>query len=111
MTVAQQLSKTSLPIRLPGEDNESEKVLYNAPAKAVAYFNPEQIPAPGVGLSGPNDSLPKLFTPIQIQGMEIPNRIWVSPMCQYSARDGFQQPWHFAHYGALAQRGVHAFTP
>ncbi|RFN54749.1 putative nADPh dehydrogenase c23g7.10c [Fusarium flagelliforme] len=83
----------------------NHQVVKNVAAKGVEYFNPEQLPAPGLGLSGPDDSLPKVFTPIKIRGMTMPNRIWVSPMCQYSARDGFQQPWHFAHYGGLAQRG------
>ncbi|KAJ4113878.1 NADH-dependent flavin oxidoreductase [Fusarium equiseti] len=85
--------------------DENNQVVKNIAAKGVEYFNPEQLPAPGLGLNGPNDSLPKVFTPIKIRGITMPNRIWVSPMCQYSARDGFQQPWHFAHYGGLAQRG------
>jgi 2,4-dienoyl-CoA reductase-like NADH-dependent reductase (Old Yellow Enzyme family) len=83
----------------------NKEIVQNIPAKGVEYFNPEQLPAPGLGLSGPNDSLPRIFTPIKIRGITMPNRIWVSPMCQYSARGGFQQPWHFAHYGGLAQRG------
>lgn len=29
-----------------------------------------------------------LFTPLTLRGVEIPNRVWVSPMCQYSATDG-----------------------
>lgn len=88
-----------------GVHDANHQIVKNIAAKGVEYFNPEQVPAPGLGLTGPNDSLPKVFTPIKIRGLTMPNRIWVSPMCQYSARDGFQQPWHFAHYGGLAQRG------
>src|SRR2546426_4765832 len=37
---------------------------------------------------------PKLFTPIQLGGVTLPNRIVVSPMCQYSADDGCMNDWH-----------------
>jgi 2,4-dienoyl-CoA reductase-like NADH-dependent reductase (Old Yellow Enzyme family) len=43
-----------------------------------------------------------LFTPITLSGLTLANRVWVSPMCQYSAVDGLAQPWHLAHLGALA---------
>jgi 2,4-dienoyl-CoA reductase-like NADH-dependent reductase (Old Yellow Enzyme family) len=109
MTVQQQQPSHGLPVLTTQNgtqvENASHEIVKNIASKAVDYFNPEQIPAPGLGLSGPSNSLPKIFTPIKIRGMTMPNRIWVSPMCQYSARDGFQQPWHFAHYGGLAQRG------
>ncbi|ENH64064.1 Putative NADPH dehydrogenase C23G7.10c [Fusarium oxysporum f. sp. cubense race 1] len=109
MTVQQQQPSQAIPILTSQNGTEvkdaNKEIVQNIRAKGVEYFNPEQLPAPGLGLSGPNDSLPKIFTPIQIRGITMPNRIWVSPMCQYSARDGFQQPWHFAHYGGLAQRG------
>lgn len=44
----------------------------------------------------------QLFTPIQLGGLELPNRVVVAPMCQYSAIDGTMQDWHLAHYGSLA---------
>jgi 2,4-dienoyl-CoA reductase-like NADH-dependent reductase (Old Yellow Enzyme family) len=44
----------------------------------------------------------KLFTPIQLGGITLPNRIVVSPMCQYSAADGAMSDWHLAHLGSLA---------
>ena len=47
-----------------------------------------------------------LFSPIRLAELELPNRVVISPMCQYSAHEGFQTPWHLAHYGSLAQRGV-----
>ncbi|MFV2054713.1 NADH:flavin oxidoreductase/NADH oxidase [Aliiroseovarius sp. YM-037] len=46
-----------------------------------------------------------LFTPIAMRGLTIPNRITVSPMCQYSATDGVVGDWHFAHLGQFAQSG------
>ena len=48
----------------------------------------------------------KLFTPVELGGVTLPNRIVVSPMCQYSAIDGSAQPWHMVHYGSLAMSGA-----
>jgi 2,4-dienoyl-CoA reductase-like NADH-dependent reductase (Old Yellow Enzyme family) len=45
----------------------------------------------------------KLFEPMTIRGTTLPNRIVVSPLCQYSAVDGFAQPWHFAHLSTFAR--------
>ena len=49
---------------------------------------------------------PKLFTPIQLGGIELPNRIVISPMCQYSADDGSMGDWHLVHLGHLAYSGA-----
>ncbi len=43
-----------------------------------------------------------LFDPITLRGLTIKNRVWVSPMCQYSATDGVVGDWHRAHLGAFA---------
>ncbi len=48
----------------------------------------------------------QLFTPIDLGGVTLPNRIVVSPMCQYSAVDGSAQPWHQVHYGMMAMSGA-----
>jgi 2,4-dienoyl-CoA reductase-like NADH-dependent reductase (Old Yellow Enzyme family) len=48
----------------------------------------------------------KLFTPVGLGGVTLPNRIVVSPMCQYSAIDGSAQPWHQVHYGMLSMSGA-----
>ncbi len=50
--------------------------------------------------------IPKLFTPLVIRGSEFKNRIWVSPMCQYSAENGVVGSWHLVHLGAFATGGV-----
>lgn len=47
-----------------------------------------------------------LFTPLRLRDVEFPNRIGVSPMCQYSAVDGFANDWHFAHLGVRAVGGA-----
>lgn len=45
---------------------------------------------------------PKLFTPIELGGVTLPNRIVVSPMCQYSAQEGRMTDWHLVHLGQYA---------
>ena len=49
-----------------------------------------------------------LFRPVRLRSLTVPNRVWVSPMCQYSAdgRDGMPTDWHLVHLGALAQGGA-----
>ena len=50
--------------------------------------------------------MPCLFEPITLRGLTLPNRIMVSPMCQYSAVDGSATDWHVAHLGSLALSGA-----
>jgi len=47
-----------------------------------------------------------LFSPIKLAGLELPNRIVVAPMCQYSADDGCANDWHLMHLGMLANSGA-----
>jgi len=49
---------------------------------------------------------PELFTPLRLGGVTLPNRIVVSPMCQYSADDGCMNDWHLIHLGHLAYSGA-----
>lgn len=55
-------------------------------------------------------SEPVLFTPIDIQGLTLPNRIVVAPMCQYSAIDGQMTDWHLVHLGSMALSGAGLLT-
>lgn len=48
----------------------------------------------------------QLFAPISLRGVTIPNRIVVSPMCQYSAPDGSASDWHLMHLGKFAVSGA-----
>ncbi|MDE1900911.1 MAG: NADH:flavin oxidoreductase/NADH oxidase [Alphaproteobacteria bacterium] len=48
----------------------------------------------------------QLFSPIKIRDLTIKNRVWVSPMCQYSARDGIPNDWHMVHLGSRAVGGA-----
>ena len=43
-----------------------------------------------------------LFEPLILRGIRLPNRLVVSPMCQYSSEDGFANDWHFVHLGSRA---------
>jgi 2,4-dienoyl-CoA reductase-like NADH-dependent reductase (Old Yellow Enzyme family) len=47
-----------------------------------------------------------LFSPFKLRSVEFANRIGVSPMCQYSSRDGFANDWHLVHLGSRAQGGA-----
>jgi 2,4-dienoyl-CoA reductase-like NADH-dependent reductase (Old Yellow Enzyme family) len=47
-----------------------------------------------------------LFSPFQLRSVSFPNRIGVSPMCEYSSHDGFAADWHLVHLGARAQGGA-----
>ena len=47
-----------------------------------------------------------MFNSLQIRDLKILNRVWVSPMCQYSAKDGLISEWHRIHLGAFATGGV-----
>src|SRR5262245_56822094 len=46
--------------------------------------------------------MPNLFDPLRLRVVELSHRILVSPMCQYSCRDGFAQDWHLVHLGSRA---------
>src|SRR5215475_4809388 len=47
-----------------------------------------------------------LFSPLTIREITLRNRIGVSPMCQYSAEDGFPTDWHLVHLGSRAVGGA-----
>jgi 2,4-dienoyl-CoA reductase-like NADH-dependent reductase (Old Yellow Enzyme family) len=50
--------------------------------------------------------MPHLFEPLSLRGLQLPNRIGISPMCQYSAVDGHVTDWHQVHYGTRATGGA-----
>ncbi|MGA7688202.1 MAG: NADH:flavin oxidoreductase/NADH oxidase [Jiangellales bacterium] len=47
-----------------------------------------------------------LFSPLTLRATTVANRVWVSPMCQYSSIEGHPTDWHLAHLGALARGGA-----
>lgn len=48
----------------------------------------------------------KLFEKLKLREIEFRNRIWVSPMCQYSSEDGMPNDWHLVHLGSRATGGA-----
>ncbi|KAK1993110.1 NADH:flavin oxidoreductase/NADH oxidase [Colletotrichum falcatum] len=78
--------------------------LFNEGAKNVPYFTPVQSPAAGTA----RDPQPEgtLFAPLKLRGLTLHNRIFVSPMCQYSADDGHMTAWHKTHLQSFAVRGA-----
>ncbi len=52
----------------------------------------------------------KLFTPLQLRELTFKNRIFVSPMCQYSAIDGVPNHWHLVNLGSRAVGGAALVT-
>lgn len=49
---------------------------------------------------------PPMFTPLRLRELLLPNRVVVSPMCQYSAEDGTPNDWHLVHLGSRAIGGA-----
>ena len=47
-----------------------------------------------------------LFSPFQMRGLEVRNRLWVAPMCMYSADDGMPNDWHHVHLAQFASGGA-----
>ncbi|MGN8552432.1 UNVERIFIED_CONTAM: NADH:flavin oxidoreductase/NADH oxidase [Microbacterium sp. SLM126] len=47
-----------------------------------------------------------LFTPLSLRDLTLRNRLWVSPMCQYSAVEGVPQEWHHTHLAQFASGGA-----
>src|SRR3984893_7393691 len=48
----------------------------------------------------------QIFDPLQIRSVTLPNRVVVSPMCEYSSADGFANDWHLVHLGSRAVGGA-----
>ena len=53
-----------------------------------------------------NEVAPPMFLPYAIGSLELVNRVVVSPMSMYSAKEGIPDDWHLVHYGALAKGGA-----
>ena len=58
------------------------------------------------GRAGAPDPRPPMFLPFRLRGLELHNRVVVSPMAQYCATDGMPDDWHLVHYGHRALGGA-----
>jgi anthraniloyl-CoA monooxygenase len=55
---------------------------------------------------GSNSTRSPMFAPFKLRDMELKNRVVVSPMAQYKAKDGMPTDWHFVHYAERAKGGA-----
>ncbi|KAJ7492431.1 NADH:flavin oxidoreductase 2 [Mycena latifolia] len=77
----------------------------NTPVPGAREYYPHNEPEIGTRMEGEQ---PNLFQPLEIKGVTFKNRVFVSPMCQYSSSDGHATDWHLVHIGGFASRGVGA---
>ncbi|KAL2855244.1 hypothetical protein BJX68DRAFT_231818 [Aspergillus pseudodeflectus] len=80
----------------------AHQIIDNPAASGISYYTPAQSPLAGTHLSGART---KLFSPLTLRSLPLPNRLFLSPLCQYSARDGHATDWHLTHLGGIIQRG------
>ncbi|KZW03045.1 NADH:flavin oxidoreductase/NADH oxidase [Exidia glandulosa HHB12029] len=83
----------------------------NKRVDGVEPYYPAQDPPIGTPFSAvfpQNKCVPALFKPLKLRGVEFKNRIFVSPMCQYSSDDGHATDWHLVHIGQFAIGGAGA---
>lgn len=52
------------------------------------------------------DPMSSLFSPLRLRELSFRNRVFVSPMCQYSCNEGLAAPWHLVHLGSRAVGGA-----
>ncbi|KAL9082844.1 MAG: hypothetical protein Q9159_006134 [Coniocarpon cinnabarinum] len=86
----------------PQEQYTAHESIRNRPAPDVSFYTPLQSPPAGTATS-PNPC--KLFQPLRLRGLTLQNRIMLSPLCQYSAGNGYHSLWHLTHLGGIIQRG------
>ena len=75
----------------------------NIPARDAPYFTPAQLPPSGTAI---HEQTPgSLFAPLTVRRVKFQNRIFLSPLSQYSAQNGHATDWHLTHLGGIIQRG------
>ena len=80
---------------------------HTRPAPRGLEPNRPLAPAPSAQAAIQSEAIvPPMLTPFTVRGLTLKNRIVVSPMAQYSARDGVLGDWHLMHLGARAVGGA-----
>jgi len=93
------------PQRLRSERSLSFLALSIPPNSFVPTLHPAPLrPHPRRCMT--SQSPASLFSPLQIGSLTLPNRVVVSPMCEYSCEDGFANDWHLVHLGSRAVGGA-----
>ncbi|MFN3349245.1 bifunctional salicylyl-CoA 5-hydroxylase/oxidoreductase [Pseudorhodoplanes sp.] len=72
----------------------------------VDHMMAEETRAAGFPKVDTKTPVPPMFQPFRLRDMVVPNRVVVSPMCQYSAKDGLPNDWHLVHLGSRAIGGA-----
>ncbi|KAI1109271.1 hypothetical protein F5Y14DRAFT_444795 [Nemania sp. NC0429] len=78
-------------------------IVHNVAAEGIPYFTPAQETPAGAFIG--DGTAPKLFSPLKIRGVTFQNRVFLAPLCQYSAENGYATDWHLTHLGGIIQRG------
>jgi anthraniloyl-CoA monooxygenase len=94
MTRSKAITYDNLALRAPEFVDEVDHMMADE-TKAAGF--------PNVDTKTP---VPPMFQPFRLRDMVIPNRVVVSPMCQYSAKDGLPNDWHLVHLGSRAIGGA-----
>ena len=93
MTRSKAITYDNLALRAPDFVREADRVVARD-VRALGF--PADIEKP----------LAPMFQPFRLRGLTLENRVVVSPMCQYSSRDGMPADWHLVHYGSRAIGGA-----
>ena len=79
------------------------RVSGQARSARVCHCSPDALQE---GINHRTKRMSSLFAPLRIRDIEFRNRVFVSPMCQYSAPDGRPTEWHMVHLGSRAVGGA-----
>ena len=106
---AQDLLPLGVPRRRSARDHGQRlghRQLSGRPRREIARgrltLRPQSHRPPG----GAPPPMSQLFSPIRLRDLEIRNRVWVSPMCQYSSRPRCADDWHVVHLGSSRGGGA-----
>lgn len=80
--------------------------LHDRDPKLVAQLDEWFSDVVGAPRTAEGKPVPPAFTPFKLRGLDLSNRIVVSPMCQYTAEDGTLNDWHLVHLGSRAVGGA-----
>ena len=106
LTRSQRVSHENLRLRDSTYLGGMERWLASRASIAGAIAEPPKSPMVRPGKIGSKAPPPPMFTPFRLRGMSLHNRVIVSPMDMYSARDGVPNDFHLVHLGARALGGA-----
>jgi anthraniloyl-CoA monooxygenase len=102
LTRSLRITHEDLKRRDPGFMEKVDQEVEEEAARQVAESKARLTPGPTTRIS----TVPPMFTPFRLRDLVIPNRVVVSPMCQYVADAGTVGDWHLVHLGSRAIGGA-----